>query len=445
PSLSTSSTSGTDFNRVYARYEKHTGDGAMVVVTPYVGTDSTSLVDAYGATVTELTNDSWVYGLRAGWQGPIEKHLRGSVGIDGEMQVSSLHRAGSIGAPPREGDVYVFGEPPPSQINYDDWKTVIASVAPYVEGDLSLVDDRLHVVPGLRLEPYVTSTNKLTPPPPGSPNIGATQENTVIEPRLSVTYAFTPRVAAKAAFGVYHQAPQPEDLSSVFGNPLLPLATARHYLAGAVFRLTELLTIETTGFYANQENLATRSESDSPLVAQALLAQGIGRSYGTQFLLRQQQIGPFFGWISYSIMRSERKDAPDLGWRLFDYDQSHVFTAVGSYDLGHGFESGLRFRFATGYPRTPVIGATYDAGTATYEPIFGAHNSIRIPPFVSLDARLAKRFKLGPRSDLEVYLDVQNVTNHANPEEIVYSPTYTQRGYITGFPILPVVGARYAW
>ena len=27
-------------------------------------------------------------------------------------------------------------------------------------------------------------------------------------------------------------------------------------------------------------------------------------------VLRQQQIGPFFGWISYSIMRSERRDAP---------------------------------------------------------------------------------------------------------------------------------------
>jgi hypothetical protein len=64
---------------------------------------------------------------------------------------------------------------------------------------------------------------------------------------------------------------------------------------------------------------------------------------------------------------------------------------------------------------------------------------------VSLDARIAKRFKLGARSEAEVYLDVQNVTNHSNPEEIVYNPTYTQRGYITGFPILPVAGARLSW
>ena len=104
-----------------------------------------------------------------------------------------------------------------------------------------------------------------------------------------------------------------------------------------------------------------RSQAESPLLAHALDQTGIGRSYGTQFLLRQQQVGRFFGWVSYSILRSERKDAPGLGWRLFDYDQSHVFTALGSYDLGRGFEVGLRFRFATGYPRTPVQGAYFDA------------------------------------------------------------------------------------
>ena len=163
-----------------------------------------------------------------------------------------------------------------------------------------------------------------------------------------------------------------------------------------------------------------------------------------QFLLRQQKLGRFFGWISYTISRSERKDAPNLGWRLFDYDQPHVFTALGSYDLGLGFDVGVRFRFATGYPRTPVTGAYYDATIDAYEPLFGAHNSLRIPAFTSLDVRFAKQLRIG-RSDAEVYLDVQNVTNHANAEEIVYNPTFTQRGYITGLPVMPVVGGRWSW
>ena len=37
--------------------------------------------------------------------------------------------------------------------------------------------------------------------------------------------------------------------------------------------------------------------------------------------------------------------------------------------------------------RTPVIGSHLDTRTNVYEPIFGFHNAIRIPPFVALDVR----------------------------------------------------------
>ncbi len=248
----------------------------------------------------------------------------------------------------------------------------------------------------------------------------------------------------KAAYGQYHQAPQPEDLSAVFGNPTLAASHAQQTLFGTTAQLTSTLSLEITGFYSTMDNLVARSESESPLVGQALLQTGIGRSYGTQFLIRQETIGPFSGWISYTISRSERQDAPNLSWRLFDYDQPHVFTAVGSYDLGKGWDVGTRFRFSSGYPRTPVIGAYYDANTDTYEPLFGYHNSIRIPDFYALDVRGAKRFKVG-REEVEIFLDIQNVTNHQNPDEIVYNPTYTQRGYINGLPILPNLGARVTW
>ena len=71
-------------------------------------------------------------------------------------------------------------------------------------------------------------------------------------------------------------------------------------------------------------------------------------------------------------------------------------------------------------------------------------NSIRIPDFFQLDVRLSKRWKLG-RTVLETYLDVQNAFNRQNPEEIVYSQNYAQPRYITGLPILPVLGARLSW
>jgi hypothetical protein len=210
-------------------------------------------------------------------------------------------------------------------------------------------------------------------------------------------------------------------------------------------KFTQSLTLEVTGFFSRQTDLVTRSPLASPQQAQALVQDGFGRAYGGQLLLRQDLTDRFFGWLSYSWVRSQRIDAGSGQYRLFDFDQTHVLTALASYTLGAGFEIGARARFSSGYPRTPVIGATYDSRTDAFQPVFGAHNSIRIPAFYEFDVRLSKRFKFGGGSELEIYLDVQNISNHRNPEEIVYNFNYTGKSYITGLPILPVLGAKLVW
>jgi hypothetical protein len=252
------------------------------------------------------------------------------------------------------------------------------------------------------------------------------------------------KLSTKAAFGIYHQAPEPDDLSSVFGNPTLGISSAVHGLVGATYKMTDLLSIETVGFYSKSDDLVSRSELGIPLQAQALVQEKEGRAYGGQVLLRHELSKGFFGWASYSLIRSERKDHPDVGWRLFDFDQTHVATVVASYELGLGFEVGARFRYASGFPRTPVFAAFKGDRRDLYEPLFGKQNSIRIPDFVQADVRFSKRFTFGSVK-AEAYVDVQNVTNRRNPEDIVYNYDYSQRGYITGLPILPVVGVRAEW
>ena len=445
PALTKRQTTALEFGRIWARYENtRAGRGTVAVLGSY-GRDHSSLVSRFGGTPTVLGVDSDVFGARITWKGALTSMLSASVGLDVEAVSASVRRAGSIGAPPREGDPRVFGQPPPDQVNADDWKTLIASVAPHAELDVALLDGALHVVPGARLEPFVTTSSRLVPQVGDAPVVGSSREETVIEPRLSARYALGPRVTLKGAFGVYHQPPAAEDLSAVFGAPRLGLAVAKHYVGGSTFALTNAIDLDVTAFVSRSEDLVARSTASTPLLAQALVMQGEGRSYGAQLLLRHQRKGRFFGWISYSVLRSERKDAPDGEWRLFDFDQTHVLTALGSYDLGLGFEIGARFRVATGFPRTPVVGAYYDTRANLYQPAFGIRNGERIPPFYAVDVRLAKRFKLGATSEAEVFLDLQNVTNHKNPEELVYTASYARKDYITGLPILPVVGARWSW
>ena len=76
-----------------------------------------------------------------------------------------------------------------------------------------------------------------------------------------------------------------------------------------------------------------------------------------------------------------------------------------------------------------------------YQPVFGAHNSIRLPAFYQLDIRLDKIWIMR-RTKLDLFLDIQNVTNRKNPEEFIYNYNFTRRAAITGLPTLAVLGAR---
>lgn len=444
PSQRKSQTQDLFFDRAWVRYEKVPGDGSQVVVVPWVGQDHSSLVENFGGTPSSLDVHSTSFGLRASRQGPVTPFMNATVGIDLEATSSTVRRAGSITTPPREGDPFIFGEPPSDLVNSDAWKAVLGSAAPYAEGDIGLLADRLHVVPGLRIEPFFSSVNRRSPPQGDNLALGAFGGDVAVEPRLQLRYALTPRVAFKAAYGKYRQAPAATDLSSVFGNPLLEPSSATHWVGGVSVDITRTIHGETTVFYSHSDGLAVRNPSATPALAQSLVGTGQGRSYGMQVLLRRELTKGLFGWIAYTLLRSERLDQPGGTWRLFDFDQTHVLTALASYDLGKGFDVGARFRYATGFPRTPVIGNSFDARRGIYDPTLGAYNSVRLPAFVSLDVRFAKRFKIGA-TELEAYADVQNVTDRENDEELVYNADYTQKRYIRGLPILPIIGAKWTY
>jgi TonB family protein len=432
------------FQRAGFRYKKVQNDGSIVEFLPWVGANQQELQASFGGVATHLALKSTLFGLRASYSGKVSENVVANVGFDLEAAGTRADRTGSIGSPPREGDARAFGQPPSDQTNTDEWSSVIGSAAPFGELDIGLFDDALHVVPGLRFDPLVVSVDRKVPRDGAAPPIGATTADLAIEPRLSLRYALSRRARLKAAYGEYRQPPVADDLSPAFGNPLLGVSEGRHVLGGGDFDLSATLAVETTVFYTESSGLAARNPLPSPLIAEALVGIGAGRSYGAQFLVRRNLSDGFFGWVAYTLLRSERQDQPGAAYRLFDFDQTHVLTALAAYQLGKGFDVSARVRYASGYPRTPVIDAYFDGRRTLYEPVLGPKNSDRIPDFVQLDLRVSKRFKLND-TELEAYLDVQNVTNRDNPEEIAYSPDYSERRYVTGLPILPVLGARWSF
>ncbi|MCU0655715.1 MAG: TonB-dependent receptor [Polyangiaceae bacterium] len=433
------------WRRLFFRYERQLSDGATVSVTPAIGDESHQREGSFGGVPVRMTTDSTYYALRASYRGRVSSFLNVSVGMDAELMDTRGARSGAITSPPREGDVLVFGQIPAAQVNSDRWRVQTGSASPYAEADWGLLDDRLHIIQGLRLEPFVLKGDRRAPLEGETPAVGYLRQETSLQPRFAVRFAPERRLLFKAAYGVYAQAPGAEELSPVFGNPTLRNARATHWLGGLVAQLLEGLSLDATVFLTRSGRLPLRSPLEAPLQAEALVDQGQGRAFGAQVMLRKEPSRGFFGWVSYSIARSERRASPTGPFRLFDLDQTHVLTALGAYELGRGFEVGVRLRLATGFPRTPVIDAFYDAQQDRVQPIFGAQNSTRIPWFFQADIRGSRRFKLGAGSELELSLDVQNVTYRRNVEEFIYSQDYRQRLAINGLPLLPVLGARLSW
>lgn len=373
-----------------------------------------------------LTIDSTDLNLRFTAEYALDEKLTLAGGLDVVSSFAEVNA--NVQAPPREG------EPPPSspiqEILTADGDFLQYYPSTWVELRWQPVKGLL-VVPGLRSESYIF-TDQETP-------------RRTLNPRLAVRYALTDTLTLKGGAGVYHGPPINEEPSVGFGNPDLRSKRSLQYSVGTEWQARPEWFLGAEVFYNDLDDLIVRSnatiERNGEQVPERLRNGGVGRIYGFELLVRRSLTERLFGWISYTLSRSERRDAPGAAWRLFDNDQTHVLTAIASYKLPAGWELGARFRFASGNPTTPVVGSVRDDASDTFVPLYAAVNSSRLPSFNQLDIRVDKTF-VYDRWTLNVYLDLTNAYNNAAVEGIAYNYNYTESAFFEGLPILPVLGAK---
>jgi len=257
-------------------------------------------------------------------------------------------------------------------------------------------------------------------------------------PRLNASYRVNDELVFRGAVGRYSR---PLQQAESVPRDLKP-EIATQYVLGGEYDFGNGLQFVGSGFFTARDQLVTQDDSQIMEGGDALDAYvntGTGDSIGVEGTLRARTDN-FFGWIAYTLSRSERRDFPDSSRRLFDFDQTHNFIILGSYQLGK-WRFGGRWQYTTGQPDTPIVGSTYLSDLNIYVPRFGPVNSDRIEDAHQLDIRIDREFEFDSWK-LSAYLDVTNVYAHAQTLGYQYSFDFSEREAFETLPIFPALGVR---
>ena len=410
PALTGSVGLGTAFYRMQARYVGKLSDDTEVRAVAAVGKDAVqfNLGDNF------FVLDSYPISGRVELSQKLGGGARNNVGIDMLEQPFTVNLRLPPIPRPGEPPAGPFGSRPP--LNFKDTGALYRP-ALYDEVELTPFKGT-RIVPGVRLD--------------------YTKENRSwdFQPRVVMKqdiHSEFPRTTIKGGLGRFANPPQPQETNPVFGVPGTRSIIANHYGTGVEQEITKHIEVSTEGFYRQYDGVIVQGQGNS----------GSGRAFGLETLLRYKPDDHFFGFIAYTLSRSVRRDAPDEPEHLFNFDQTHILTAIGSYRLGGGWEVGLRFRYVSGSLRTPRTYGFFDASVgadvpAQAFPPFGVRN----PAFHQLDLRIDKTWFFQDNVKMSVYLDLYNAYNQGNVEGVSYNYNSTLSTNANGVPILPSLGFR---
>ncbi len=408
-------------HRILATWEHRVSNTVSLFVIPSFGNDSAN----FGLGNTWSVDQSqWLAEVRAELPWEPSAHVRIVPGVDfiggwSEFAVEIPFDPAQFA----ETDPLAERQPYTVQDTQTGWGPdayLFAELRPLAELD------RLLITPGLRF-------NFLSIP--GEYDIYS------FDPRLSGRFAVFPTGRVKGSLGLYHQPPLPYQSYRRDDKPVeLGFERSVSGSLGWEQDIGPAIQVEVEGFYKGLDRLIVSNPNFASLDDQFFTNDGAGRVYGIEILLRHAPHDRFFGWLSYTLSRSERRDQPADDWYVFDYDQTHILVVTASYKLPHDFGVSGKAEYVTGNPTTPYSLGVYDIDQDAYQAFAaGAYNSERLPDYWAVSARFDKLFTF--RSwQLSVYVDLLNLIHGTNPEFQVYNYDYTESAYIKGLPFLPSPG-----
>jgi TonB family protein len=425
----------TNFHRVIGTWQYAT-EKFSASVKPYFGADTFSI----DTLALSFDADLYIVGGRAETTYRPVKWLQMTSGVEGGVGINSL-----TGKLPKPRDYYhpgslITGGGQSAELEVETF-TVSDNYyrfSPYLDLQFEPLKG-LTFTPGFRFEVWHH---------PGGNVL-------MYDPRFVARWEVGGGVSLKGGVGRFSRPPDAGSTDAQFGNPGLGPQWAMHYSGGLEWRPFDDFIIDLQGFYVDSTDLVTpvdgfSENADGEIVSKRFSNGGFGRSYGMELLIKRAPTDFFYGWISYTLSRSELagydfvKGDVAAGGNTFDlqlspFDQTHILSLVGSFRFGRGWETGLRMRLVSGNPITPISGGRFMGDMNGYSPITGRVRSDRLSPFFQVDLRIEKVWTFD-RWIMSTYLDIQNVTNHPNSEFFVWDYRFNKGWKVPGIPILPSLG-----
>jgi hypothetical protein len=253
----------------------------------------------------------------------------------------------------------------------------------------------------------------------------------VVEPRISLSYAVWDDWKAKLAYGRHSQQTltihNEDDLISIFDYWIrVPLnmkpEQADHYVAGMEGTLLEILGTSIQTYYKDYRSILVYNRDKLTSVDPDYM-NGTGASYGLELLLRYSS--PRLNlYAAYTLSHTSLS----LGNFTYNprYDRRHSLNLLSKVNVTDDISFTLRWELGSGFPFTQSVGVydrlklgsnfpdAYESETGAPYLVLGDKNAARLPAYHRLDVSFTSRFHLlGTEGVFSV--SVMNAYDRKNP------------------------------
>lgn len=239
-------------------------------------------------------------------------------------------------------------------------------------------------------------------------------------PRITLSYNLDPRSYISASWGLFTQSAGSYQLIQ---NPKLISNQCYHYILSYKYTIKPGFFVRAETYYKDYHHLVM---FDS---AYKFSNNGKGSAKGFEFTFMKES-GKFSGWLSYGLSQAERQRNLQTQVYPFFFDQRHTINALISYRLKEKKRKwfvptryALQFRYNTGSPYTPILGADSVGGRFRF--VTGNINSMRNPEYNNLNVKIQWNRTLGNKRKHGMlwYLDIWNLYSSKNVIGRLYEVT----------------------